>query len=130
MTMNDLTAATLSNMMTHERLGRKECTVKPVSKVVKKVLDVMKEAGYAGAYHVTQTTRGEVLKLELLGNINKCGAIKPRYSVSMQTYEKFEKRYLPSKGFGILIVSTTKGMMTHDQAKEMKIGGRLIAYCY
>ncbi len=130
MTMNDPVAAALSNMMTHERLGRKECIIKPVSRVVKKVLDVLKEANYVSAYHITPTTRGETMKLELSGNINKCGAIKPRYNVTVQTYEKFEKRYLPSKGFGILVVSTTKGMMTHEKAKEMKIGGRLVAYCY
>ncbi|MBN1156073.1 30S ribosomal protein S8 [Candidatus Woesearchaeota archaeon] len=130
MTMNDLTAAALSNIMIHEKLGRKECSIKPVSRVVKRVLDVLKEASYVAGYHVINTTKGDMLKLELIGNINKCGAIKPRYNVTIQTYEKFEKRYLPSKGFGILIVSTTKGMMSHEKAKEMKLGGRLIAYCY
>ncbi len=36
----------------------------------------------------------------------------------------------PSIDFGILIVSTTKGIMKHNEAKKQDIGGRLIAYCY
>ena len=58
------------------------------------------------------------------------GAIKPRFAVKATEYEKFEKRYLPAKGFGILIVSTVKGLMTHYEAKQQGLGGRLIAYCY
>ena len=44
--------------------------------------------------------------------------------------EKFEKRYLPAKGFGLIIVSTSKGLMTHVDAEEKNIGGKMIAYCY
>ena len=56
--------------------------------------------------------------------------IKPRYAVKSDEYEKFEKRYLPAQGMGILIVSTSKGMMTQVQAREQRLGGRLIAYVY
>jgi len=31
---------------------------------------------------------------------------------------------------GLLIISTPKGVMTHEEAKKQKIGGRLIAYVY
>ena len=65
-----------------------------------------------------------------MGNINKCGSIKPRYNIKKEDYEKFEKRYLPAKDFGFLIVSTSKGVMSHMEAKEKNIGGRLLAYFY
>ena len=45
-------------------------------------------------------------------------------------YEKYEKRFLPAKGFGILIVSTPKGLMTHEEARKKKLGGVLIVYVY
>ena len=45
-------------------------------------------------------------------------------------FEKFERRYLPAKGFGILIVSTSIGMMTNEEAKIKMIGGKLLAYVY
>jgi small subunit ribosomal protein S8 len=57
-------------------------------------------------------------------------AIKPRFPVKLENFEKFEKRYLPAKGFGHMLISTSKGLMLHEQAKEQKVGGRLIAYIY
>ncbi len=66
----------------------------------------------------------------LLGKVNKCGAIKPRFSVKKGGFEKFEKRYLPAKNFGMIIVSTSKGLMMHDEAKKKGLGGRLISYVY
>jgi small subunit ribosomal protein S8 len=48
----------------------------------------------------------------------------------LHEFDKFEKRYLPARGFGIIIVSTNKGIMTLEEAKEKRIGGRLLAYCY
>ncbi|MDZ4226799.1 MAG: 30S ribosomal protein S8, partial [Candidatus Pacearchaeota archaeon] len=60
----------------------------------------------------------------------KCGVVKPRFPVKLDEFEKFEKRYLPAKNFGIIIVSTSNGIMTHIEAKEKKLGGRLIAYIY
>ncbi|MAG78181.1 30S ribosomal protein S8, partial [archaeon] len=59
-----------------------------------------------------------------------CGVIKPRFSVKIDGYEKFEKRFLLSKDFGLIIVSTSKGIMTHIEAKEKKLGGKLLAFVY
>ena len=66
----------------------------------------------------------------LIGKINNCNVIKPRFNVKNDNYEKFEKRFLLAKDFGIIIVSTPKGLMTHIEAKEKGIGGKLILYCY
>jgi small subunit ribosomal protein S8 len=45
-------------------------------------------------------------------------------------FEKWEKRFLPARGFGILLISTTKGIMTHEDAKKQHLGGKLLAYVY
>lgn len=50
--------------------------------------------------------------------------------MKLPEFEKFEKRYLPAKNMGIIMVSTSQGITTHRMAKEKKSGGRLIAYCY
>jgi len=90
----------------------------------------MNDHQYVGSFEETADDKGGSLRISLLGNINKCGVIKPRFAVKNKEYEKWEKRYLPAKGFGILIISTPPGIMTHHQAKEKKLGGRLVAYCY
>ena len=91
---------------------------------------MLKEHGYIGDFKVSKDRKGGQMEINLLGNIYKCGAIKPRFSVSYKELEKYEKRFLPAKDFGIIILTTTKGLLTHIQAKEQKIGGKLVAYCY
>ena len=130
MSENDPVSAMLSNVLSCETRGRTECLIKPISTVIKKVLVVMKEEGYIGNFREIEDGRGNMLKVDLLGVINKCGSIKPRYSVKKLSYEKFEKRYLPAKDIGILVVSTSQGIMPHIQAKKKGLGGKLLMYCY
>lgn len=128
--MNDPLAKVLSNIKNYEKLGKSSCTCKPVSNVNRKVLSIMKEHGYIGDFEEIDDGRGGVFKINLLGKINDCGVIKPRFSVTLDDYEKFEKRYLIAKDFGFIVVSTSQGMMTHEESKEKRIGGKLISYCY
>ena len=130
MSLNDTLSNALSNILRDEKLGRSESTIKPSSKVIKKVLEIMKENRYVGNFEETKNAKGSILKLNLLGNINKCGVIKPRYKVKKDQFEKFEERYLLARDMGILIVSTPVGIITHTEAKKKNIGGRLMAYCY
>ena len=128
--LNDPLANMMSLILNNELIGRSECMIKPVSKVIKESLKVMKRYEYIGDFKEVEDGRGNYIYLTLIGNINKCGVIKPRYSVKNNEFEKFERRYLPAKNLGILFVSTPKGIMTHYDAKAKKLGGRLLAYCY
>ena len=130
MSLNDSLSTALSHILNCELVGKKECYIKPVSNIIKNCLHALKDHHYVGLSTEIEDGRGKIIKLELLGVINKCGAIKPRYSVTKETYEKFEKRYLPAKNVGVLIVSTPQGIMTHYDAKKKGIGGRLLLYCY
>lgn len=128
--LNDTIATTLSNIMRHEKIGRKEVTIHPLSKTLRRVLKIMQDNKYLGDFEELTDARGGVAKVHLIGALNDCGVIKPRFSVKTTDYEKYEKRYLPAKGIGILIVSTSKGIMTHEESKQKNIGGRLLSYCY
>ncbi|MEK6936757.1 MAG: 30S ribosomal protein S8 [Nanoarchaeota archaeon] len=130
MSMNDTLSTALSNILNAEKVGKQSCLVKPISKTIKVIFEIMKNNNFLGLIEYTENIKGGHAKIHLLGNINKCGSIKPRYNIKKTEYEKFEKRYLPAKDFGFLIVSTSKGVMTHLEAKEKKLGGRLIAYVY
>jgi small subunit ribosomal protein S8 len=128
--MNDPLASVLSNVLNSEKSGHRLVKSKPVSKTIQQVLGKMTELKYLGEVTVENDGRGGTLNINLIGNINKCGAIKPRHAVHKEGFEKFEKRFLPAKDFGVLIVSTPQGVMTHTEAKKKGIGGRLLAYCY
>jgi small subunit ribosomal protein S8 len=128
--LQDSLAAALSKILNAEKIGKREVEIKPASKLLKQILSLMNEQGYVGSYEEESNDKGGVIKLNLLGNINKCGVIKPRFSIKKNAYEKWEKRYLPAKDFGMIAVSTSKGVMTHNQAKEKGLGGKLLVYCY
>ena len=127
---HDTLAAALSNVMNHERVSKKTCTITPTSKVMKAVLKLLNSHNYIGVYEEYSETRGGYMRINLLGTINAVGAITPRFAVKVGDFEKYEKRFLPAKGVGVLIVSTNQGIMTHLQAKESNLGGKLLAYCY
>ncbi|MEA2037579.1 MAG: 30S ribosomal protein S8 [Nanoarchaeota archaeon] len=128
--LNDTLANALSVILNAEKKGKKACLIGPSSKIIKEVFKIMNEEGYIGSFEEIVTTKGNSININLLGNINKCGAIKPRYSVKKDGYEKFEKRYLPAKDFGVIIVSTPAGIVIHSQAKKKELGGKLLSYCY
>lgn len=130
MSLNDPLSNALSAILNAEKTGKKECVIRPVSKVIEKVLNVMKDNFYLGDITRVKDERGDHIIVNLLGKINKCGAIKPRYPIQTSDYERFEKRYLPAKDFGIMIISTSKGIVVHNEAKKDNVGGKLLAYCY
>ena len=116
----------LKNM---EAIGRTECTV-PASKTIKAVLDVIHQHKYIGGSELVDDGKGGMFKVKLTGRINGCGVIKPRFSVAKGGFIKWEKRYLPASDTGILVVSTSKGIMDQRQAAKAGVGGRLLGYVY
>ena len=130
MSLNDTLSNALSVILNAEKKGKRECIVMPISKLIRKVLSLMKDKGYIGDFNEVEYSKGNYLKVNLLGRINKCGAIKPRFSVTKKDYEKFEKRNLLAKDFGFIIISKSKGIITHNEAKAKGYGGKLIAYIY
>jgi small subunit ribosomal protein S8 len=120
----------ISTIKNAERTGKSDCTVAPKSKLLMSVLTILQKKGYVGELEVTDNRRGGMVRVRLVKQINDCGIIKPRFPVKRSEFDKWEKRYLPAQGFGLIVVSTPKGVMSHDEAKEKGLGGRLIVYAY
>lgn len=130
MTLLDPTSNALSAIMNSERLGNKQVVIKPASKLIANVLFVMQNYGSIGEFEFVDDGRAGLIVCQLLGRITKVGAIKPRYPVKARDIEKVETRYLPARGFGVLVLSTSEGIISHLEAKEKNIGGRLLAYAF
>ncbi|MEM1538508.1 MAG: 30S ribosomal protein S8 [Candidatus Nezhaarchaeales archaeon] len=130
MCMQDTLSNALSTIMNNEAVGKSECLVTPASKLIAGVLKVMLKEGYIGNFELIDDGRQGKIRVQLLGRINKCGAVKPRFPVKLEEYDKYEKRYLPSYDMGLLIVSTPKGILSHKEAKALRSGGVLLAYVY
>ncbi|MCQ5336748.1 MAG: 30S ribosomal protein S8 [Candidatus Methanomethylicia archaeon] len=128
--MHDPIASALTTIMNNEERGKKECIVTPAPKLLANVLRVLQKHGYIGEFEYIDDGRFGKFRIQLLGKINKCGVVKPRFSVSYKEIEEWVKKYLPSKDVGILIITTSKGLLTHKEAIENRIGGQLLAYVY
>ncbi len=120
----------LSSIKNASLVGKRECFVRPSSKLIGRVLKVMKDNNYIGQFEYIEDGKAGMFLVKLNGNINNCGVIKPRFSVRTTQLEKYEGRYLPAQDFGVLILTTTKGVVSHSKAKNFGVGGKLLAFVY
>jgi small subunit ribosomal protein S8 len=128
--MMDTLSNGLTTIINNELRNKHECVVAPASKLLSRVLRVMQQSGYIGEFEFIDDGRTGKLKVQLLGRVNKCGAIKPRSAVKNDGFEEWEKTFLPARDVGIMIVSTSKGVFSHREASAKKMGGRLLAFVY
>ena len=130
MPLMDTLSNGLTTIMNNEMRHKRECVINVASKVLGHVLRVMQLSGYIGEFEFIDDGRSGKFRVQLFGRINKCGAIKPRLPVGSREIESWEKRFLPSRDMGVLVVSTSQGILSHIEAKKQKIGGRLLAFVY
>ncbi|MBI4017946.1 MAG: 30S ribosomal protein S8 [Candidatus Aenigmarchaeota archaeon] len=125
----DTLSDALSAIRNAEHVGKQSCVV-PASALVKNVLSLMQKKGYIGEYEFVDDGKSGFFRVTLTGKINDCCVIKPRFSVRTNEYAKWEKRFLPSDGFGYLVLSTSKGIVDNEEAKRERVGGVLVGYVY
>jgi len=120
----DIVSDALNQIMNAKKSGKKEVQINRVSTLLIGVLEMMQANKYIEFSH-----EDKIIKIKIL-NLSECRSIKPRFNVQVADIDKYLRRFLPSRNFGKLIVSTSKGLMDQDEAYEKKIGGSLIAYFY
>jgi small subunit ribosomal protein S8 len=120
----------LNTIMSHEERRKTECIIAPASDLVGRVLRFFQSKGYIGEIEYIDDGRQGKFRVQLFGRINESKAISPRFKTKVSEMEKWEKIYLPSRNLGALIISTSKGIMDHNKAKEEHMGGILLAYVY
>lgn len=121
----DVIADALNKMLNASRAGKSSLQISRHSKLLLSVLALAKLKGYVKNYRA----ENNLINVEI-GKLNLCKAIKPRFAVKVEEIEKYVKRYLPAKDIGMIIISTSQGLMTHATAQEKNLGGSLVAYFY
>ena len=121
----DVVADGLNQIMNAKRVSKDSVSLKRHSKVLLGVLAIGKLRGYISEYRTNDNNL--FIKFDKL---NVCKAVKPRYVVRVKTIDKYVRRYLPARDMGVLIISTSQGLMTHQTAQKKNIGGSVIAYFY
>ena len=130
MPANNVIGNLFATIYNNEIRNKKECLVIPASKLATAVLQSMSKNKYIGEFELIDDGIAGKFRIQLLGRINRCGSILPRYSVPRTGYTRWEELFLPAVGVGILIVSTPQGVMSHNEARDKGLGGRLVGYVY
>ncbi len=120
----------INNIKNASRIGIRHIEVRPAARLIGRVLKVMQDYNYIKSFEVIEDNRGGKFSIEINDTINNCGVIKPRLSVRKTELNSFESRFLPAQDFGILILTTTNGVMSHREARQSGVGGKLLAYVY
>lgn len=120
----------LKTIANAEKRGKRQVLIRPVSKVVIKFLQVMQKHGYIGEFEMVDDHRSGKIVVELNGRINKCGVISPRFDVGVKDQEKWIANLLPSRQFGHLVLTTTYGIMDHEEARRKHTGGKILGFFY
>ena len=121
---------TLKSIYNAEKRGKRQVLIRPVSKVVIKFLTVMQKHGYIGEFEVIDDHRAGKVVVQLNGRLNKCGVISPRFDVKIDDMEKWVTNLLPSRQFGFIVLTTSYGIMDHEEARRKHTGGKILGYFY
>ncbi len=64
--------------------------------------------------------------VQLIGRINKCGVVSPRFDLAVRDIEKQVNNLLPSRQFGHILLTTSSGIMDHEEARRKHTGGKIL----
>lgn len=120
----------LKSIHNAEKRGKRQVMIRPSSKVIVKYLSVMQSHGYIGEFEIIDDHRSGKIVVQLNGRLNKCGVISPRFNVQLTEIEKWIKDLLPSRQFGYIVLTTSSGIMDHEEARRKHTGGKILGYFY
>jgi small subunit ribosomal protein S15Ae len=120
----------LRSITNAEKRGKRQVLVRPSSKVVVKFLQVMMKNGYIGEFEIVDDKRAGKIVVNLNGRINKCAVISPRFDVSLGDIQTWTNKLLPARQFGKVVLTTSYGLLTHDEAIAKHTGGKVVGFFY
>ena len=127
---------TIADMLTRIRnaSSAKHATVDiPASNLKKQIAQILLDEGYIKAFKVIDDGKQGVIKVTLKYTDSKAQVITGLRRVSkpgLRIYSNCKDMPKVMKGLGIAIVSTSKGIMTDKKAREMNVGGEILAFVW
>jgi small subunit ribosomal protein S15Ae len=100
------------------------------SNVIVLFLTVMMKHGYTGEFSITHDHRAGKMVVNLRGRLNKCGIISPRFDVQLKDLEKWQNYLLPARQFGFIALTTSAGIMDHEEARQKHTGRKILGFLF
>ena len=105
----------------------------PASKMKKAIADILVEEGYISGYQIIEDGKQGIIRITLKYSRGKQKIIQGLRRVSkpgLRIYSNCKDMPKVMKGLGIAIVSTSKGIMTDKKARELNVGGEVLAFIW
>jgi len=131
MSRTDLIADALT-MMRNALLAKKDNVDIPASGSLKAILEILKKEAYIDNFKFIEDKKQGILRIYLkyLASKPAIRNIKRVSKPGLRVYVKRDKVPSVLRGKGLAIISTSRGIMTDKEAKELGVGGELIAYVW
>jgi small subunit ribosomal protein S8 len=126
----------ISNMLTVIRNGNKAQKIKvdvPFSKLSEEILNILRQEKFVKDFKLIEEEKHEVIRIYLKYSRENLPAIKGIKRISkpsIRIYVKKDKIPVVCGGLGIAVLSTSRGVVTNIQAKEMQTGGEVLCYVW
>ena len=105
----------------------------PCSNVKKQIAQILVDEGYIKNFRVIEDNKQGIIRITLKYTENKSQVITGLRRVSkpgLRIYSNCKDMPKVMKGLGIAIVSTSKGIMTDKKARELNVGGEILAFVW
>ncbi|XP_068941474.1 small ribosomal subunit protein uS8-like [Petaurus breviceps papuanus] len=121
-----------------EKQGKPQVLIRLCSKVIVRFLStpivwfltVMMKHGYIGQFEIIDDCRAGKIVVNLTGLLNKCGVISSRSDVQLKDLKKWQNNLLPSRQFGLIVLTTLAGIMDHEEARRRHTGGKIRGFFF
>ncbi|XP_050997603.1 40S ribosomal protein S15a-like [Acomys russatus] len=113
-----------------EKRGKHQVLIRPCSKIIVRFLTVMMKQGYIGEFEIIDDHRAGEIVVNFTGRLNKCGVICPRFDVQFKDLEKWQNNLLRSRQFGFIVLTTSAGIMDHEEARQKHTGGKILGFFF
>ena len=119
--------ANLFSSINNAQSRAKESVVVPSSTKKVALVEILKKEGYLGEYSVSEETKPLLtIKLRYFEGLPVIKQLKRLSKPGLREYSGFKDLPSVNGGLGVAIISTNKGLMTDQQAREAELGGEVI----
>ena len=119
--------ANLFSSINNAQSRAKESVVVPFSTKKVALVDILKQEGYLGAYNISEGSKPQLtIQLRYFEDQPVIKQLKRVSKPGLREYSSYKDLPSVNGGLGVAIISTNKGLMTDQQAREAELGGEVI----